>query len=285
MSVLNEEKVSFLSEGFTLSGVLYQVADSVPRAIIICHGAFEHKGNWLQYAEALAAEGFTTLTFDFIGHGESAGLRSTVNVRTWAYNIHDAMEFLGNRGFSHFALIGWGSGASAAIVAAVHETRVFCTTVLSPIVLLMPPMAERTAFLLATFFSKVKQKIHLSPLTLSRLREYQALSVAKDQKVNNDYLSDPYTLASLKKVPVAEALDSVWIDITGAAKKIRTPILIIHGDKDTINPLEQSKQLIKIVQGNGVLQIIEGSGHALHIDLKRDEVYRRIVKWIKHNLP
>ena len=164
MSILNNENVTFQSGGCTLSGVLYEDVDSIPRAVIICHGAFEHKGNWLSFAEKLAKDGATTLVFDFIGHGESKGLRNTVNVRTWAYNIRDAMDFINSRGYNHFALIGWGSGASAAIVGSRAYERVICTVVLSPIVLLMPPLAERFAFLIASLVSKIKQKANRGPV-------------------------------------------------------------------------------------------------------------------------
>jgi fermentation-respiration switch protein FrsA (DUF1100 family) len=73
-----EEKVSFVSEGDKLVGILYTPADynegeKIPAIIVT--------GSWITvkeqmastYAKKLAAEGFSTLVFDFRGFGESGG--------------------------------------------------------------------------------------------------------------------------------------------------------------------------------------------------------------------
>jgi len=49
-------------------------------------------------------------------------------------------------------------------------------------------------------------------------------------------------------------------DAYKAAKKIRIPTLIVHGDKDETVPLEQSKKTSGLIE-NCKLEIIEGSDH------------------------
>ena len=74
----NEQKVTFMSEGDKLSGILYTPANykeggKIPAVIVT--------GSWITvkeqmagtYAKKLAGEGFASLVFDFRGYGESGG--------------------------------------------------------------------------------------------------------------------------------------------------------------------------------------------------------------------
>lgn len=273
------EKAIFISEGHQLSGILFQAARSSPRAVVFCHGAFEFKENWLSYAGRLAAEGFATLAFDFTGHGESEGLRSLVDMRIWAYNVRDAMNFLGAQGYRRFGLVGWGSGGSAVVLAAAHDRRVRCAVTISTPVFLMPPFGERIAFGLATLVSRVKKAIWKKPLTFSRLKEFEDAPFFNDAEANARYLSDPRVRGHLETVPLPESLDSVWMDISRAVQKVKIPVLILHGDEDAVVSVKQSAKLHDLIQGHKQLHVVEGAGHALHLGQRSDEVYGWIAKW------
>jgi esterase/lipase len=105
-----------------------------------------------------------------------------------------------------------------------------------------------------------------------------------DEEANKDYLSNPKVREIYRAVPIPESLDSVWIDITNAIGKINKPVMIIHGAKDEIIPKTQSNKLQDLLQSTSELHIIEESGHALHLDQKKDEVYKLVIKWIKRHL-
>ena len=109
------EQVTFDSEGLEIHGSLWKTDHPQKAAVLFCHGAFETRENWTAYADRLNRDGFTVFTFDFAGHGASQGTRGSVNLRTWAYNIRDALNYLQRRGCSVFGLVGWESGGSAAV--------------------------------------------------------------------------------------------------------------------------------------------------------------------------
>ncbi|MBL7065820.1 MAG: alpha/beta fold hydrolase [Anaerolineae bacterium] len=278
------EAVTFSSGDNRLSGVLFGAPSPRPVAVVLCHGAFEFKDNWFDCAERLARQGFATLAFDFTGHGESEGLRGTVDMRIWPYDVREALNFLSARGYRRFGLVGWDSGGSAVVVAAAHDPRVRCAAVLSAPVLLMPSLADRVVFILAIGASKVKRALWHKPLTLSRIKELDKMCVAVDDDANTRYLSDPRLRAYFEAVPVPESLDSTWIDITRAARKVKVPMLIIHGAEDTITPLKQSRKLHDAVRGRKRLHIVDEVGHAVHLDQHRDEVYKLIAGWMKRYL-
>jgi alpha-beta hydrolase superfamily lysophospholipase len=278
------EQVTFVSGDNRLSGALFEAPISGPDAVVLCHGAFEFKDNWFDYAERLAGQGFSALAFDFTGHGESEGLRGTVDMHVWPHDIREALNFLITRGYRRFGLVGWDSGGSAVVVAAAHDPRVRCAVVLSAPVFLMPSLADRVAFTLAIGASKVKRALWKKPLTLSRVRELDEMRVAVDDDINTRYLSDLRLRASFEAVPVPEGLDSTWIDITRAAQKVKVPVLIIHGAEGTVNPLKQSQKLRDAVQGHKRLHIVEETGHAAHLDWQRDEVFKLVASWMKRYL-
>jgi alpha-beta hydrolase superfamily lysophospholipase len=278
------ETIAFSCEDRALKGTLFEACNSRQVAVVLCHGAFESKDNWFHYAEHLAKQGFTTLVFDFTGHGESEGLRGMVDMHVWPYDIREALNFLGRRGYSSFGLVGWGAGGSAVVLAAVHDPRVRCAVALSPLVFLMPSLADRVAFILATGFSKIKKAIWKKPLTFSRVKELDEMRVALDDEANSRYLSNPQLQHHFEAVPVPESLHSAWLDITRAARNVRVPTLIIHGAEDTVNPVKQSQRLYDAVQGHKKLHIIDETGHAVHLDQHQDKVFELISSWMKRYL-
>jgi alpha-beta hydrolase superfamily lysophospholipase len=284
MGASSAENVIVISQGAEIHGVLREADQHKSRAVIFCHGAFEFKENWSTYAELLTSEGYATFTFDFTGHGESQGLRSLVDLRVWAYNIRDILNHLQRRGYQRFGLVGWGSGGSAALLAAAHDQRVACAAILSAPVYLVPNIGERAAYGLISAVARVKKAITGKPLTLSRLNELSEMRIAADESANEQYLSTPKVREQYSAVPIPDSLDSVWIDLTRAAARIKIPVVVIHGTDDQIVAANQSERLFSILQGKKELKLIDGSGHALHLDVSKETVFLQISDWLKIHL-
>ena len=278
------KQLEFLSEGYQLSGILRESPTVSSKAVVFCHGAFEFQDNWFDFAERLSDEGIPTFTFDFTGHGGSEGLRSHVDLRIWAHNIRDALNELGSRGYDEFALVGWGIGGSAVLLAAAHDRRLRCAVVLSAPVHLVPGMGERLAYGLISFVARLKKAVFKRPLTLSRLNELEQIHITYDEGANQAYFSNPKLRASYQAVPVPESLDSVWFDITHTVEKVNIPVLVIHGAEDELIPVEQSEKLYQVLQGQKKLKILQDSGHALHLDHRSEEVYQLLSGWVKRYL-
>jgi alpha-beta hydrolase superfamily lysophospholipase len=275
------EQIIFQSEGLEIQGTLYRVDRSDPGAVVLfCHGAFETQENWSDFARRLCADGLAAFTFDFAGQGESQGTRGLVNLRTWAYNIRDALSCLQARGYERFGVVGWGSGGGAALLAAAHDARLSCAVVLSTPVYLAPPFAERVAYGLISAIARVKKAILKKPLNLSRLNELQNLRILTDESENEAYFSNPEVRERYAAIPVLESLDNVWVDITRSVEKIEIPVLVVHGAEDKILSSDQSRKLFSLLQVPKDLQLVEGSGHAVHLDRKKDAVYTLISRWV-----
>jgi alpha-beta hydrolase superfamily lysophospholipase len=225
-------------------------------------------------------EGWSAFLFDFTGHGKSQGLRSLVNLRVWAYNLRDALTTLQKKGYGPFAVVGLGIGASAALLAAAHDQRIESAVILSTPMILQPSLAERVAYGLASGAAKIKKAIFKRPLTLSRVNELKEMRFLFDEVANEQYVSNERMQQAYAAVPVPDSLDSVWMDISEAVQKISLPVLIIHSKEDKIVPTNQSSKILTLLKGLKEIKIIEGSGHALHLDQKKEEVFRLILDWI-----
>ena len=267
-----------------MHGRLWTADSPDQAAVVFCHGAFETQDNWASFAEQLNREGFTVLTFDFAGHGASDGLRGSVNLRTWAYNIRDALSYLQLRGCKAFAVVGWESGGSAVLLAAAHDTRLACAVILSAPVYLLPLLAERIVYILASAAGRLKMVILRRPLRLSRLKQMEQLGLVSDEAANAAYFADPGVQQIYGNFPIPEAMDSVWVDITGAVEKVKIPVLVIHGAEDRVVPVSQSQQLLGLLQGRKELKLLDASAHAIHLDCQKDTAYALISAWLRQYL-
>lgn len=274
------EEVRLRNGSNELSGAWFEPEQPKGAAVVLCHGAFESKENWLDLAAHLAEHGMPALALDFTGHGASEGLRGTVDMHVWPYDIRAGMDFLSERGYRRCALVGLGSGATAAIIAAAHDTRVASIVALAPVVHLMPTFGDRVAMLGILAFDKVKRAILGKPLSLSRTRSFGKKRFAVDDAVNEAIKSAPGFREHLEKAPVGETLHIDWIDITGAAAKVKVPALVVHGARDAVCEVDQSHRLLDELDGVKELHILEETGHALHLDRSRDEVYDLIRNWV-----
>jgi pimeloyl-ACP methyl ester carboxylesterase len=278
------EKIVFRSEGLEIHGCLYETAAPETRTVVFCHGAFEFQENWADYAARMNAGGLPAFTFDFAGHGESQGIRSLVNLRVWAYNLRDALSALEVRGYGPFALVGWDIGGSAALLACAHDRRLDCAVLLSTPIVLQPPIGERLAYGLISTAAAFKKAVFKRSLTLSRLNELEGLRFLSEEDANEQYFSNPKVRNTYAAVPIPDSLDSVWMDIRKALQKVSLPVLVMHGSEDAVLPVEQSRELYRLLKGSKELLIVDSCGHALHLDQKKDEVFDKILGWIKNYL-
>jgi alpha/beta superfamily hydrolase len=72
---MKTEKVSFMSEGMKISGILHLPERENPPCVITSHGLLSSKNSekYIALGEQISSEGMAVLRFDFRGIGESEG--------------------------------------------------------------------------------------------------------------------------------------------------------------------------------------------------------------------
>lgn len=124
--MVSVQPVAFAAaDGVPLRGWLLPGEAALP-PVVLCHDLGESKASLVGTAIALRQAGFTVLLFDFRGHGDSAGSRSTLGLEE-KRDVLGAVEFLRSRegaAASRVGLLGVGMGAHAAVLAAAERPEV-----------------------------------------------------------------------------------------------------------------------------------------------------------------
>lgn len=128
-----EERVSFVSDGLKLSGVLHTPAARGSRdrqpALLVLHGFGSNKNGGVALAAArlFADLGYVALRFDFRGCGESEGPRGRVICLEQVEDTSNALSFLATRPEvdpDRIGVMGNSFGAAVAVYTAGVDPRV-----------------------------------------------------------------------------------------------------------------------------------------------------------------
>jgi len=127
------EKVFFeANTGRKLCGILNSVDNR--KIVILCHGSDSSKESltYVNFAKRINDIGVSSFRMDFSGHGESEGIPEDYSIKNAVEEILSAINYLKERGFQKFALLGSSRGGTSVLRAAVNSSE------LSSLVLICP---------------------------------------------------------------------------------------------------------------------------------------------------
>ena len=228
-----QEKLSFEnSKGNSLSAVLSNPMEGKENLIVVlCHGFDTNKESqsYIRVEKDLNEKGVATLRFDFFGHGESDGKFEDITISEAVDDALQAIAFVKSRGFSKIGLFGSSFGGMAALLAASKAPGLQMLVLKSPV------------------------SDHLGEL----LAEEDQVDVGQWKK---DGFIRHETKRGKLRLNYSFFEDAEKVSGFEAAKKIKVPVLIVHGDGDKVVPAEQSRKTTSLIP-NCRLEIIEGANH------------------------
>src|SRR6266508_6908396 len=127
-----EERVSFVSDGLKLAGVLHAPDGRAQRerrpAFLVLHvfGSNKDSGGSVATAKMFVDFGYAALRFDMRGCGESEGVRGRVICLEQVEDTRNAVSYLASRGeidAKRIGVLGHSFGAAVAVYAAGVEPR------------------------------------------------------------------------------------------------------------------------------------------------------------------
>ena len=228
---------AFESGELTLSGHLAEPGEAsaeVP-GLVLCHG-FPTRGrespqsglSFPELADRIATElGWLVLTMNFRGCGKADGDFSLVG---WLDDVAAAVAHVDALGADGVWLAGYGSGGSLAVVEGARN----------PLVCGVAAMATP-----ADFDDWAKHPRRL----LLHARQVQ---VIKSPEFPENFDQWAAQLRSVRPTDAARALAP-------------RPLLVMHGDKDDLTPLEDS-HAIAGAHGGAEMRVLSGAGHELRHD-------------------
>ncbi len=108
--------VNFVTEdNVVIKGRLYGTGGT---AVVFAHMFPNDQRAWAGFAAEVAGQGFTALTFDFRGYGETGGQKDVSRIDR---DLVAAARFLDERDYERVALVGASMGGTAALKVAARD--------------------------------------------------------------------------------------------------------------------------------------------------------------------
>jgi uncharacterized protein len=110
------QAVSFqTADGVTIRGHLFGEGETL---VILAHMRPSDQTSWFGFAEELAKAGYSALTFDFRGYGESEGSQELSKIDL---DVEAAIETMRDKGYGVIYLMGASMGGTASLIVAARQ--------------------------------------------------------------------------------------------------------------------------------------------------------------------
>jgi esterase/lipase len=233
------EKINFEnSRGLNLVGDFYKLNSK--KIIIMCHGftADRHEnGRFDRIAKALNSEGYNILNFDFSGSGESDN--DSINVEKELSDFKSVVHYVKDMGMKKIGAFGHSLGGLVCLKTNLPEIQTMVLTA---------PVTNK------------KENYGQRKFTKEQLVEFDEKGYATKIRPKDKYFRETIIIDK-KIISERENLNQQEL-----LSKIKSPVLIIHGDKDTVIDLQNSKDAMGYLSKDSKLEILSNDGHDFSIN-------------------
>ncbi|UGT68201.1 alpha/beta hydrolase [Nocardia gipuzkoensis] len=236
-------------DGLHLATTLVTPDQPAAHAVVLVHGGGvtrEEGGFFTRLASGLADAGVASLRFDLRGHGDSEGRQEELTLSTILNDIRVAMAELRKwTGATEISLLGASFGGGiTAYYAAKRPDEPYRLVLLNP------------------QFDYKKRTIDT--------RDYWQNDVISDERAKelNETGAVQFTPTLKHGRPLLNEV--FWLKPNEILGEVTTPTLIVHGNADTLVPIDGSRAAVAQFTAPVELVEIEGSQHgfAVHDDPK-----------------
>lgn len=251
------EKRSFVCsrERFVIRGVEYKCENNNRIPIIMSHAFLSNQKIMKKYAETLAQEGYVVFTYDFCGgalFGKSDGKFSDMSIYTEKDDLKAVIAYVETLSYvevKRLVLVGASQGGFVScLVSSEYQDRI------SKLILLYPALCIP-----------------------DNAREGKMLMVKFDpEHIEETLTSRPF------KFSAEYPKSAIDINVFDEIKKIKIPMLIIHGSADKIVDVRYAREAVDIAANRASdLVVLENAGHGFNKNQFK-EAMRYIIEYLEH---
>lgn len=236
---VKEERVTYASiDGLSLAGV-FTVPRDAHGFVVMVHGLNVDRDEWQGFYRELAGamydSGIASLRFDTRCHGESAGAQLDLSVMGATLDVRASVREIRRRWNGHVGIVATSFGAGPALFTAIelHQT-------VEAIVLIAPVLDYEATFLKPT---TEWAKASFTPEAYSSLDERGYILLDGEYKLSARLIEEFRWLKPYNLLPA-----------------LATPVLLIHGDRDSMVPFEVSMKYYREQPGSKFVRLV-GADH------------------------
>lgn len=254
--------------------------DTDPKAIILLvHGYAEHAGRYQYFAEHCVDKGYAVFAIDHWGHGQSDGTPGFVPAFSVFHDGVDQLVASAKQEFPNLPLILVGHSMGGLICAnylLTEQSRFFACVLSGPAI---KAAEEPSAFLRAIsgFLSRFFPKFGVLELDPN--------GVSRDPQVVADYLADPLVYNGKMGARLAAEMLNNMTKIQRQAGQISLPMLLLHGEKDSLAAADGSRFLHSHISSSDKQLIIYPElFHEIFNEPEKDRVLTDMTDWLDKQL-
>jgi putative redox protein len=247
-----EEQIRFKNQrGEQLAGTLHLPENSGDRGVVIghCFTCTRHTAILRQLAQDLAQQGFVALRFDFSGNGQSDGQFADSTYSKQISEMLSAAEIVASHGVEWLGLAGHSMGALISFLTAAQSETVAAVAVIG---------GRLSGMQASHFLSRQQRDI------LARTGEVTFTSRGRFLRLTDRFFADAGSFDPVKML-----------------QTFRIPLMVIHGDRDEIIPVQEAFKARDLAGDRLKLEIISGADHMFSRAQDRQTVSRLVVDWFK----
>jgi pimeloyl-ACP methyl ester carboxylesterase len=244
------EPLSFAGKGVTLAAErwLAESGQDSKGMVLLLHGGGQTRHSWQNTGQRLAAEGWSAITIDARGHGDSDWARDgDYSFQAMAKDLRRVIEVLGERP----VLVGASMGGLVSLLALGNDTTLARALVLVDIT----PRIERkgSAEIVAFMRSGLQGFASLQDAgeAIAAFNPLRRRAPSEDGLRNNLRFRrgrwywhwDPKFLAQIE----LDAQDAFELEAYAAARRLSVPTLLVRGTQSRIVGEEQARELLEAI--------------------------------------
>lgn len=268
------------TDAVCLRSFSWQPAGSPPRGVVvITHGIRDHALRYDHFARQLVEQGYAVYAQDLRGHAHSGGDRQRFDSMEQLVADTDLVVEQARQQYPTLPVFLYGHSLGGLITTeyTLAHPEHLSGVVLSGAALERPQSVSGFSVFLARVVAAIAPGFKAVAVDDSEF--------SRDPAVMSKLQSDP--LISHDKLPAISAVASIngMQDVRERMGQIKTPLLIMYGTADKVNPIEGSRTLAAgIGSADKTVKPYEGLYHDMLNEPEHNKVAADVVAWLNAHL-
>jgi alpha-beta hydrolase superfamily lysophospholipase len=232
-------------------------SDEKDPCVVFVHGMGLHTMFFSGFLSKLCDAGFNVLGLDIQGHGRSGGERGHFTMQEATENVSSVIDYVTKNYDNRVGVMGISLGGMITFYSVANDPRI-CTAICCGIAHPRIPLRRGTTRMLLGVAAKLMPKKRLSLLKIVPLEK-----VTKDPDLQNVIMTDELVVSEYTFKTVTSFMK---IQTKIPFDKIKTPIMIMVGEKEEITPPEYCEKVYDMLTGEKKLVVVPDAGHMLFLE-------------------